>query len=443
MATISELLTNLEGYLSDCYGAVNSKGGTVPTQKNASNLVTAIYSIYDDGTSVAPTPPPLNANIDETLDNLETHLAECYAAVAAKKGTVPANKNWNNLSAAILSIPNVYGYLTYVDDNSNNEHVYAITSAAEMKKLGAPSATAGQLWDLELDSVTVSNALVRSFQFTPLGGAVKVDNFLAACEGLTLVEGTEYITTIGAYFCSHCTSLDCPMSYAGSVNQSGTTARTGRGFLAGCTSFNSPITIPSGVTRIGANFLENATDFNQPLTLPSTLQSIEGVFLQGTAFNQPLAIPEGVTSIGSQFLMYCSAFDSPLTLPSTLNYIGGNFLLGCTAFNQPLTLSGSLLEIGSSFMASATKFNFSLTLPEGLQEVGYGFMTNARQFIGPLYVPTGVTFDTSHDSTLAVLKESISYPIYSVGVEVTGPGATELRAAFPNTSTGTYRRYLR
>ena len=49
--SIASELQDLNDYIIDSYDAVNTKGGTVPTNKNMANLATAIGSISGGGTS--------------------------------------------------------------------------------------------------------------------------------------------------------------------------------------------------------------------------------------------------------------------------------------------------------------------------------------------------------------------------------------------------------
>ena len=103
-------------------------------------------------------------------------------------------------------------------------------------------------------------------------------------------------------------------------------------FLQYCSSFNQPLTIPSGVTSIGTYILSRCSAFNQPLTIPSNITSIGTYFLAYCfAFNQPLTIPSNITSIGTNFLQYCYAFNQPLTIPSGVTSIGTNFLSYCSS----------------------------------------------------------------------------------------------------------------
>lgn len=49
--SIASELTALNGYILGAYGEINTKGGTVPANKNMANLASAIGSISGGGTS--------------------------------------------------------------------------------------------------------------------------------------------------------------------------------------------------------------------------------------------------------------------------------------------------------------------------------------------------------------------------------------------------------
>lgn len=78
MAT-ADLITELAGDIQDCYSAVNTKGGTVPQNKNTNNLATAIgtiptgitptgtISITQNGTVDVTQYASANVNVQETI----------------------------------------------------------------------------------------------------------------------------------------------------------------------------------------------------------------------------------------------------------------------------------------------------------------------------------------------------------------------------------------
>ena len=43
--------------------------------------------------------------ISDKINSIKTHIGEAYTAIQGKEGTIPANKNCENLKNAIESIP--------------------------------------------------------------------------------------------------------------------------------------------------------------------------------------------------------------------------------------------------------------------------------------------------------------------------------------------------
>lgn len=445
MATIAESLADIEQYITEAWAAVQTKGGIVASQKNLANIITALNPIGIE-TSDTPEVVPENPTVIERMASLAAHLTQIYDQVEAKNGIVPMPRNFKNLAGAILSIPKPYGYLTYTTDEGGSA-VYTLTSAAEMKKLDAKGTYITEPYTITLDNLTIQSTQPTAFEFTALGAAVIVDNFMAGCANLTTVTGTELMTRVGTSFCASCPKLNCPLYYPGSFSQSGTTVWSGTYFLANCTSFNSPITFAPNITTTGEMFLSQCSAFNQPLELPASLTSIGPDFLyKCDAYNQPITIPNKVTSIGINFLYSDAgnAFNSALTLPASLKTINRGFLHGCVQFNQPLTVPDSLTSIGIDFMYANRAFTQPLTLPANLVTLGYRFMTSAYNFTGPLWVPAGVSYteESGGASSLGVLSNNRDKPMYATGVTVTGPGASELKAAYPNGQSGIYYRNL-
>ena len=96
------------------------------------------------------------------------------------------------------------------------------------------------------------SASVSGFQFGTLATTTP-PSFLTMAENLTSLDWT-YATSL--------TSI-------------------GNGFLYGCTSFDSPITIPSSVTTIGAFFMYGCSSFDSPITIPSSVTTVGALFMHG------------------------------------------------------------------------------------------------------------------------------------------------------------------
>lgn len=101
--SIADNLNNIYQAIKDSWDAVVQKGGARISPANLSNMITALNSI---GTSTSVTPSTVTGtDALSELETMSTHLSQLYDMVEAKSGIVPAQKNFENLAAAILSIP--------------------------------------------------------------------------------------------------------------------------------------------------------------------------------------------------------------------------------------------------------------------------------------------------------------------------------------------------
>lgn len=415
MDTIAELLQSTQSAIVSCFDAVGTKGGTIPTKKNAMTLVTAIYSIYPDDTSPAPTVAPVSPTVDDTLDSLETHLRECYAAVEYKGGIIPTNKNWENLTEAILSIAADYGTVYYTDDGVAKS--YKLKSQTELDAMGSSS----QSFTIQIGDLSIPNTSVTAFSVGKQG-------------------------TLPNYFLHGCTSLTA-------LNNQENLKNIPNEFMMRCSDFNQALTIPEGITSIGTDFLFQCTKFNSPVSLPSSLSSVGRIFMGNcSSFDKPITFPDSLKAVPEGCLSSCTAFNSAIVLPSTVTSIGSSFLNACRAFNQPLTLPATLKTIYSDFMISTNAFAQPLIIPASVTSIGGGMLRSANNFTGPLTINTTTATLTSSNLTLTVtaqLSVANTMPLYNPGVLVNGPGASRFIDAYPNcdeyvsTSPYKYPRHLR
>lgn len=186
---------------------------------------------------------------------------------------------------------------------------------------------------------------------------------------------------VGASFAKNATNLE---TMTGFENLTSIT-KIGTDFLYGCTKFDSPLTIPNGVTATPNNFLYNCSNFNSSLTLPTSgLSSMGTNFLRGcTKFNQPLSLRARVYNtrliLSTNFLYGCAAFNSALSYNGSEMVPGGYFMYGCGSFNDPSITaftqkmrlaSNDQAAYGAYFLANCTALNQPITL-NGIERGNY------------------------------------------------------------------------
>lgn len=410
--------------------------------------------------------------IAESLTKLSTDISAAYNAVASKGGTVPTNKNTDNLATAINSIdgggstpeddPYVvpefdggeYGTVAYL--NNNNEIAYySATSESDLNITNALSQ--GNYIVKELpngESIPSTRVLAYSFGSNAYNSPdTDTTNMFYGMYNLRRVYGLESRawTQLGSYMFYICRNFNQPIVLPPNLSI------IGDNIFNGCVKFNSPITFPESLTTIDNAFLMSCTLFNQPITLGENLNYIGPNFLRNCAsFNSPLQILSPSWGTGDNFLLNCTAFNQPLNL-SSLRGVGISFLSSATSFNQPIDFSANTLltQIPASFLSSCTSFNSAITLPSQLKRINDSFLSSCSNFNQPITIPASVTYvgpsfmsneisflgpltllTTAHpiDASSLTLYTSMdtAFPPSILGVKLTGSGAQTWKDALPD-----------
>lgn len=404
----------LHGRWAAAWDAIVAKGGAKSSQPNLINMVTALNEIGDP-TSITPIAIPDNPTVGQNMVAMEALISQIYEQVSTKGGTLPSQKNMQNLADAILSIPTGdYGTILYT--NGNLTEAYHLASQEELNACAHTStSSSAQPYTISVGGLNIPSENVVGFDIGADG--TLPTSFLEGCTGLTTLIGQENIKAVPDRF------------------------------LMYCYSFDQPITIPEGVKTIGYYFLYGCKLFNSVVTLPSTLRDIGRLFIYDCAvFDQPIAFPEGLTYIPEGALSRCAAFNSSVTIPSTVTTIETSFLKASTKYNQPLTLPSRLTTINGGFLDGAQSFSQSITIPSTVTTVKGSFMRNAMQFTGPLDISQATANGmTASNTTLAnTYGTAASTPLTTVGVTITGSGAATVLEKFPNhPNTSTSPNYPR
>lgn len=422
--TIAESLTKLSTDIEAAYTAIGNKGGTVPSEKNTDNLATAIGTITGGG--VRPPLPEYPYPIDE-----------------------------------MQLVESEYGTIAYLRDDT--VHYYTATSQMTLT-LGTPiTASTYNIVTLDDGFIVTNNILLAiriGSSITTLG-----HGFLAQCPLLQAVyfSSDSSLTTVSDYVFYADSQLNCPLDIPEGVGSIGSY------FLRGCTSFNQPVTLPTTLSSLGVNFMDSLSQFNQPVQLPAQITTIPDYFMRACrSFNQPISFSDRLTTIGLGFLNTCISFNSPVRLPETLKTIAnGNgdaqgFLGGCTSFNQPIQLPASLTTIPGYFLAGCSNFNSPiemrgsitaigvrmlgacssftqpLRIPGTVRSVGTYFMHDCRNFVGPLTLET----DAHPTDNYSLGTTLITAPAYATGVTLEGPYAQVWKDALPDRTASPYRKLL-
>lgn len=368
-------------------------------------------------------------SVADELNKTKQFVQAAYDKVEEKGGTLPANKNLENLSASIESIegggiptpsPDVpyfdggeYGAIAYIAPGTSEVRYYEAKSATDIF-IGSTIEYVGEVACTDNDGTPIPVASVVAYSIGTNGpNPCKNTNFLAFFRSLRYLYGMEKCT--------------------------GTTLKAA--FLYTCSRFNQPITLPEGITTIEARFLYSCGDFNQPITLPDTVTTIGTDFLYAcSSFNQQVTLPRALNAVPGSFLRSCNTFNSPIVFHDGITSIGDYFLYDNYTFNQPLALPNGLASIGSYFLNRNRAFSQPLTIPDTVTQIGASFINNSYTFIGPLNVGKASGF-TSDNATLSADSGTSRFP-YITGVALTGENAEVWAAGLPNRTTSPYRKLI-
>lgn len=355
----------------------------------------------------------------DLIQELNQDLLDAYAAIEAKGGTVPAEKNSNALAEAISTITGgepgpgpepepdpyyvpyfdggEYGAVAYLDGNEDVQYHYF--TADEEHKIAAVDISSSRI-NIVVDGEQINKNRVVAYSFGTAETAPGINDsgVFYDCQNLRVLYNLEKAngTTVGDYFCGSCRVLNCPLKFSPKV-----TSVRGN-VLIGCYSFNSTITLPEGVTSIGGYFLQNGYAYNKPIILPSTIKTIGTYFLYGChVFNSSISLPKSLESIGSYFLYNNYSFNQPLLFSGPLNSIGSYFLSNCHRFNQTVSLPEGLARIDEYFMSACDGFNQPLTIPSTVTSIQNYFLYECRKFNAPLTFSTPSSIKTINSSVLS------------------------------------------
>ena len=370
-------------------------------------------------------------SVADELQNLNDNILAAYTTIGNKGGTVPTNKNTDNLATAIGSIPNGGGG----SEPGGNIKITAYDTTTGVISGGGFGSTAGTVYVLDRDTNTYVAQTVASW--TPSSITLDTPVDLTTIEGTTsmavvaddgtwsnkwLLTGDVAVSGWGKLYIKdsvtgtvYTISLDYSEYSSAVLNTSGKWASQklhnsvpyymdeivgfqfgsnfnlssiGDNFLAYCSNLTQPLVIPSGVTSIGNGFLQYCESFNQPLSIPSGVTSIGTDFMSYcSSFNQPINIPN-LTVINDNFMNFCYHFNQPITIPSGVTSIGASFLANCYSFNQPVVIPNTVTAIGNSFLSMCNALNQPVTLSGNLTSIGNYFLSNCRTFNQPLSLPT-------------------------------------------------------
>ena len=256
--SIASELTVLEGYIEDAYDAVSARGGTIPANKNMSNLGAAISSISGGG--------GVNYGLPRTQSTDGTTLT---AANAGYTYTTPSGIT--TIAARALQ------YAFYGDANISHADLSAVTTLSGLDCLYHA-----------FDSSTLASVDLSAL--TNVGSAGGLRYAFQNCANLATItvgsqSGFNATSNAFAYGCSGCTSLT-----AATINMKSMFQQACRGAFENCTSLTSvsfPVLTSINSTHknnVMSGMLTGCSDVavHFPAAMQATVSTISDLTFGGT-----------------------------------------------------------------------------------------------------------------------------------------------------------------
>lgn len=268
-----------------------------------------------------------------------------------------------------------------------------------------------------------------------IGDSFLRSSYLAYTTGAEIILDGTWVS-IGDFFCYAAFYLNIPISITGND------LAIGNQFLYRAALLNSNLTL-SGVKSIGNYFMSRCIAFAKQLTFDEHLTTIGTNFMEyciGITTLPPDLSKTKLTDIPQSFMYACVSMTTAPVLPTSLKTIGNFFLYRCLGLESTVTIPSGVTSIGTNFMAWCGSYYRPLRLPDGLTSIGEFFMYRDGAFLGPLTVPASLTNLPASDYTLAVLDTTA--PTYKIGITITGDGAANFKAAYPDINSSTKRKLI-
>lgn len=425
MSIASQIEDYADG-LTAAYGMVSQRGGTMPAQKNMNNLATAIATIPSGGTT--PTTPTItsatyNSN-DGTIEITGTNF-----------GSSPVVKVFNRAADEYQSVT--------VTSSSNTSAVVPVGN---------------QTFGYYSRVIMVENGGLESAVKFVYGdfanlGASGPQVILWAYHS----NATKYPLDAYGASMSTCTSGNYGTSVSNALQNPYTIGFAATPFdpQSTATIVLSPairgFEIRTGITTLSCagNFLGTCKKLSQPVGLADVTTIASNGFLGGSSeFNAPIDTSK-IEDFGARFLTLCTAFNQPLDL-SSATAIGVEFLRDCMAFDQELRFIGTsashITIYGDNFLRDAMSQSKTITF----EYCDIAGQNGGAYFIYDTFSLGEIIFRNTTVATAASNSFSIYYhasdsPAYVDGIKISGD-STSVNAVLTNyptqSTTNGYRRLV-
>ena len=284
--------------------------------------------------------------IADTINSMKTNITNAYNAIQTKGGTIPTNKNLENLSTAINSIT-----------TTSKPEQEKTTEATNSRQIIVPDdgKTLSKVIVAAAPLPSSSNEIYKNINKCLIDKNNKI--LILGCND-SVIPSDGSVTSIGSHAFEDCSGLTS-VTIPNSVTSIGSWA-----FYL-CYSLTS-ITIPDSVTSIGEGAFNNCSGLTS-VTIPNRVTSIGGDAFANCYNLTSVTIPESVTSIGEGAFSNCSGLTS-ITIPDSVTSIGIYAFDSCSGLTS-ITIGNSVTSIGEGAFTYCSGLR-SVTIPESVTSIG-------------------------------------------------------------------------
>ena len=428
MSIASQIEDYADG-LSAAYDIVQQRGGTIPAQKNMNNLDTAIATIPSGGGS--PTTP--------TITNA-TYSNGVITITGTDFGSSPTIKMYNrkysrydditptastSTSATISVGTSDHGYYSRLVKVENGGFESNPKFVyADFENLGVGG------YDVILWCYGPNNSKVPLVAYgTALANTfnVSISSSISVNPITQRRPGTIPVTKISD---STSANMFTAEIIGIEINTSITSiiSTNNSAFLGYCYSLIQPIGLANVTTLVGADGTESG-----------------GFIPYATAFNDYLDI-SNVTSLGRHFMVGCCSFDQPLDLSNLTMFNSRGFMAYCYNFNKPIIFptggNNVTASLPSHFMRDCYSFSQPLVFDGfDISDGGY-ILYNSWNL--PSITFKNITVSSSAATSIVNDRYSSSVPAYLDGITINGDStASQILTLYPDmASSSGYRKLI-
>ncbi len=405
---ISRILNNIAA----AYSAVATKGGTLPTTQDSSNLSAAVGSIPQSGGGVSVTPlsvtsngtytapsgaaySPVTVNVSGSSEEYNVHFVDFDGSevatwgnsTVASKTALPANpthtglvpQGWN------WTLAQIKDYISkYPDANLCIGQMYATASGLTEMDITLTPATG-----LDVTCNMVGNKTWGDGSSDSATTHTYADygEYTITCDGDTL---PAYVSSasIGGLFSSTTNTVN---GYWCSAIRVGTNVTSfGSHTLDYCVNLRT-ITIPNSVkTFLSSQFCYCYS--LRHLTIPNSVRTLT-TMVQRCYLLEYISLPANLPTISTGFAYYCYNLKS-LTVPSSITALGANFCAYCYNI-EDVYIPDSVTSIANTFC----QYDYAmrrLRMPKSV--TSYGTMPGNLYCLETYAIPSGATVTYSFSS---------------------------------------------